>query len=176
MVSIFQGHAQNCYIIPGREIPNWFEEVNICDTFVAPRWYSNMRPVLIKKVKLQVPLVGDNPRGIVLCVLFLPTVHQHRYPVDRFIDVAGCLMSYSTYGRGDQIWFKFMSKDLGELTSCYNLSEYGNVELHHLLLRKIHFYLPETTDRSIDKNGFHQVDLEIETHGLELEKIGFRVV
>ena len=176
MVCIFQGQTQKSYIIPGREIPKWFEEVNKWDTLVDPRRYSNMIPVAIKKVKLQLPLVGDDRRRVVLCVLFLPIERHHRHQLDRLINVDGCLMSYSTYGRGDEIWLKFTSESLGEVTCTYCLSEYGKVESHHLWLGEIQFYLPETPGCSIGKNGFHQVELEIETQGMVVEKIGFRVL
>ena len=48
------------------------------------------------------------------------------------------------------------------------------VESHHLLLH--HYRLLKTPGRSIDKKGFHQVELEIKKEGLEVEKIGFCVV
>ena len=69
MVCIFQGQSskqlEKCYIIPGREISKWLEKVNICDSSVT-----------VKKVKIQLPGSGsgcDEWRGIVLCVVFLPT-------------------------------------------------------------------------------------------------------
>lgn len=43
MVCIFQVQSSQLiakdYVIPGREIPKWFEKVNICDTSVFP-YYS----------------------------------------------------------------------------------------------------------------------------------------
>ena len=79
MVCIFQGQSgkqfEKCYIIPGREIPKWFEKVNICDTKVGPDYK-------IKKLKIQLPGSGsgcDEWWGIVLCVVFLPPDLHHRY-------------------------------------------------------------------------------------------------
>ena len=168
----FQGHRSQQFeigcIIPGREIPKWLEKVNICDASVTPRWYSNMRPVTIKKVKIQLPGSGsgcDEWRRIVLCVVFLPTDLHHRY---RHIIVMSGGEYVSDYGLGDYAgtWPVFTSV-------------YGKVESHHLWLHSVskhNFRLPKTPGRSIDKKGFHQVELEIETEGLEVEKIGFRVV
>ena len=115
MVCIFQGQSskqlEKCYIIPGREIPKWLEKVNICDSSITPRWYSNMRPVTIKKVKIQLPGSGsgcDEWRGIVLCVVFLPTDLHHRY---RHIIVMSGGEYVSDYGLGDYAgtWSVFTS-------------------------------------------------------------------
>ena len=175
MVCVFQGYPLMFYIIPGREIPKWFEEMKICYTLPSSQW-CNQSPVTVIKVKLQLPLVGDNPRGVVFCLLFLPTKRDDKYKRRRIIDMNGCPMSSSLSRYEDSIWFFFLSENVGELTCGYYLSEYGEVESHHLWLGKLSFYLPETPGCSIDKNGFHQVELEIDTQGMQVEKMGFRVV
>ena len=85
LVCIFQVQSskqfEKCYIIPGREIPKWFEKVNKCDTSVVPRYYFGPWWTY-KKVKIQLPGSGsgsgcDGWRGIVLCVVFLPTERHH---------------------------------------------------------------------------------------------------
>ena len=156
MVCIFQGQSgkkyEKSYIIPGREIPKWFEKVNICGTSVGPRYKT-------KKVKIQLPGSGSGCgewRGIVLCIVFLPSELHHRYEQ----------VSYEIIVNGRQTW--------PGLTSGY-----GKVQSHHLWLHSVSknlFSLPNTPGCSIDKKGFHQVELEIQTRGLEVEKIGFRVV
>ena len=176
MVCIFQGHTSKYYVIPGREIPKWFEELNICYTLVDRRWDFDMKHISILKVKLQLPLVGDNPRGIALCLIFLPDNRNDEFERDHVISVDGLEISSSSYLSGGQNWLRFKSEGLGVSTSSYCLSDYSKVESHHLWLGKIPYYLPETPGCSIDKNGFHQVELEISTEGLQVEKIGFRVV
>ena len=174
MVCIFQGQSgkqfEKCYIIPGREILKWFEKVNICDTKVGPDYK-------IKKVKIQLPGSGsgfDEWRGIVLCVLFLPTephhiiVNGYQMRQHGHITVNGCQMSNNfRLGLYPRTWADFTSK-------------YGKVESHHLWLHSVsknNFCLPKPPGCSIDKKGFHQVELEIVTGGfLEVEKIGFCVV
>ena len=173
MVCIFQGQSsqqfEKCYIIPGREIPKWFEKVNICDTSVVPLYDREPTTYkIIKKVKIQLPGSGcDEWRGIALCVVFLPTKrhHRHRDQQETYIGVDGCQMIYPTF-KQYTTWLHFTS-------------EYGKVESHHLWLHSVsknHFRLPKTPGCSIDKKGFHKVELEIETQGLEVEKIGFCVV
>ena len=159
MVCIFQGQSSNhfdkCYCIPGREIPSWLEKVNICDTKVDK----------IYKVKIQLPGSGsgfDEWRGIVLCVVFLPT-ERHLDPQLQYIGVDGLVPQH--YGP--------------VVTYPKFRSEYGKVESHHLWLHSVSkhcFCLPNTPGCSIDKKGFHQVELEIKACRLEVEKIGFRVV
>ncbi|KAK9984835.1 hypothetical protein SO802_034360 [Lithocarpus litseifolius] len=161
--NMFQGQEFiKCYIIPGREIPKWFEKVNICDTSVGPCYKT-------KKVKIQLPGSRsgcDEWRGIVLCVVFLPSERHHRYQQNHHIRVNGCQMRCFDFEPYPDTWLNFTS-------------EYGKVESHHLWLQSVsknNFRLPKTLGRSIDKKGFHQVELEIQTRGLEVEKIGFRVV
>ena len=107
MVCIFQGQSgkqfQKCYIIPGREIPKWFEKVNICDTSVVSCFKT-------KKVKIQLPGSGSW-WGIVLCVVFLPGQLSRFTMTDR-IRVNGCDGVAET-------WLK-------------SASEYGKVDSHHL--------------------------------------------
>ena len=168
MVCIFQGQSgkqfEKWYIIPGREIPKSFEKVNICDTSVFNCSERN-------EVKIQLPLPGsgsgfDEWWGIVLCVVFLPTECHQVLLQRRQITVGGLVLSYLPLYR----------IPLG-ITS-----EYGKVESHHLWLCSFSkLYLPrnrlaKTPGCSIDKNGFHQVELKINAWGLEVEKIGFRVV
>ena len=174
LVCIFQVQSgkqfEKCYIIPGREIPKWFEKVNICDTSVVPRYHLGPgRTYKIKKVKIQLPGSGsgsgsgsgcDGWRGIVLCVVFLPTERHHGH-----IRLNGCRMG-GCYSKYASTWAEFTS-------------EYGKVESHHLWLHSVpknDFRLPKTPGCSIDKKGFHQVELEIATEGVEVEKIGFRAV
>ncbi|XP_030948225.1 TMV resistance protein N-like [Quercus lobata] len=165
--NMFQGHRSHqfeiCCIIPGREIPKWFEK---CDTSVD---YENYKR---NTVKIQLPGSGsgcDEWRGIVLCVGFLPIERQPRY----------------RYRLGDGRYYPHH----GIVVYCENCSPYctypefssvyGEVESHHLWLHsmsKNEFRLPKTPGRSIDKKGYHQVVLVIESWGLEVEKIGFRVV
>ncbi|XP_075641491.1 disease resistance protein Roq1-like [Castanea sativa] len=165
--NMFQGQSRKSYIIPGREIPKWFEKVNICDTSVVTR--HNIWTYKIKKVKIQLPGSGsgcDEWRGIVLCVVFIPTERHHRSQQNHHIIVKGCQMSGFSFGEFPQTWPLFTP-------------EYGKVDSHHLWLHTVsknNFSLPKTPGRSVDKKGFHQVELEIETEGLEVEKIGFRVV
>ena len=95
-----------------------------------------------------------------MCVVFLPTERHHGH-----IRLNGCRMG-GCYSKYASTWAEFTS-------------EYGKVESHHLWLHSVpknDFRLPKTPGCSIDKKGFHQVELEIETEGLEVEKIGFRVV
>ena len=176
MACIFQGQSskqfEKCYFIPGREIPNWLEKVNICDTKVDPVYK-------IYKVKIQLPGSGcDEWSGIVLCVVFLPTERgQHDYGFGE--DGCETISSPTCAIRvgGPQVCV-YNVLPLLETSFGFN-SEYGQVESHHLWLHsmsKIHFCLPKTPGCSIDKNGFRQVELEISTLGLEVEKFGFRVV
>ena len=117
-------------------------------------------------MKIQLPRSGfgcDEWRGIVLCVVFLPTECHHRYEREHQIRVN---TEMSWLHRQIYREFKFTP-------------EYGKVDSHHFWLRSLSkrmFDLRETPGRSIDKKGFHQVELEIETLGLEVEKIGFCVV
>ena len=118
LVCIFQVQSskqfEKCYIIPGREIPKWFEKVNTCDTSDVPNYLGTGSTNKIKKVKIQFPGSGcDGWRGIVLCVVFLPTERGH-------IRLIGCRMGgcYSQYA---STWAEFTS-------------EYGKVESHHLWL------------------------------------------
>ena len=174
----FQGQSSQefeiCCIIPGREIPKWFEKVNICDTSVDDENYKT------KKVKIQLPGSGsgcDEWRGIVLCVVFLPPERHHRYQLEN---------RYHYYSGGDPRYRRPNYSIRVLLVNYYRCftepeftSEYGEVESHHLWLHSLSknkFCLPKTPGRSIDKKGFHQVELEIQSHGLEVEKIGFRVV
>ena len=165
MVCIFQGQSgkqfEKCYIIPGWEIPKWFEKVNICDTKVGLDYFGPGTSKT-KKVKIQLPGSGcDEWRGIVLCFLFLPTERHCG-----FIRVSRCQNNFGHEEYANTIAAMFPS-------------EYGKVESHHLCLQSVsknNFHLPKTPGRSIDKNGFHQVELEIQTEGLVVEKIGFRVV
>ena len=188
----FQGQSSHqfeiCCIIPGREIPKWFDEVNICDTKVETSMYETYKT---KKVKIQLPGSGsgcDEWRGIVLCVVFLPPERHHRYQLDHRYQYHYCHPL-------DQRYANHYNKHLGhtimvklEIGSryhycCYTVpeltSEYGEVESHHLWVRSLSknkFRLPKTPGRSIDKKGFHQVELEIVAKRFEVEKIGFRVV
>ena len=178
-----------CCIIPGREIPKWFDKENICDTSVHtyyPGWWYSYNA---KKVKIQLPGSGcDEWRGIVLCVVFSPPKLPHRDELDN-------RYHYHERQSDDQNLDVYFFRHLGhtirvklEIGSRYHYmcytdpeftSEYGEVESHHLWLHtlsKKEFCLPETAGRSIDKKGFHQVELEIQTKRLEVEKIGFRVV
>ena len=172
MVCIFQGLSGTqrmlSYIIPGWEIPKWFEKVSICDTLVAYSYrLGPARTYKIIKVKIQLPwsvLGFDEWWGVVLCVVFLPT-ERHVDTLDPFIAVRGlvCLDDFQNAETHPDCW-----------------SEYGKVELHHLWLltvSKHRFHLPKTPGCSIDKKGFHQVELKIlATQGLEVEKIGFSVI
>ena len=174
MVCIFQGRGgkqfEICYIIPGREIPKWFENVNICDASVFPCYYCYYmgpgRPYKIQKVKIQLPGSGsgfDGCRGIVLCLVFLPT-ERHLDPQGLHIGVDG-LVSLHPF--------------LSAVSHPEFNSKYGKVESHHLWmhsLSKHNFRFPKTPGCSIDKKGFHEVEFEIVTSGLEVEKIGFRVI
>ena len=189
----FQGKSSHqfeiCCIIPGREIPKWFDKVNICDTSVVTDYPGPFGTYNAKKVKIQLPGSGcDEWRGIVLCVVFSPPKLPHRYQLDS-------RYQYHTYQSYDQKFSDHYNRHLGHSIivlsetgsgyqySCYTdpefTSEYGEVESHHLWLHtlsKKQFCLPKTAGRSIDKKGFHQVELEIQTTRLEVEKIGFRVV
>ena len=169
MVCIFQGQSgrqyERCYIIPGREIPKWFEKVNLGDTLVVPCRWGRGRAARCQRVKIQLPGSGsgfDEWRGIVLCVVFLPTGPLD--PGDSQIDVHGLVgLDFFQY--------------IGSFLNC--MSKYGKVESHHLWmhsLSKHNFRFPKTPGCSIDKKGFHQVEFEIVTSGLEVEKIGFRVI
>ena len=163
MVCIFQGQSsqqiEKCYIIPGREIPKWFEKVNICDIIVG----GPHSKIKIVKIQLPVSVSGfDEWRGIVLCVVFLPS-ERYRSHGHHYINVTG----------------KFPAERGRTNISLQLTSGYGKVESHHLWLRSVsknEFCFRETPGRSIDKNGFHQVVLEITTSSVEVEKIGFRVV
>ncbi|KAK9984839.1 hypothetical protein SO802_034364 [Lithocarpus litseifolius] len=174
--NVFEGQSsqqfEKCYIIPGREIPKWFEEVNICDTSVVSRYVPGScenRTFKIKKVKIQLPGSGsgcDESRGFVLCVVFLPERHYRHSDYGYCFRVSGCRMG------------GFSSRQCAETRPDFT-SEYGKVESHHLWLRSVsqkQFDLPKTPGCFIDKKGFHQVELEIATLGLEVERIGFRVV
>ena len=161
-----------CCIIPGREIPKWFEKVNICGTSVETDGPGSGNTYNVKKVKIQLPGSGcDEWRGIVLCVVFLPIKLHRRYKPLDYRDQRN---------RKIRVRYEF---GLSYQYRCYSFpeytSEYGDVESHHLWLHSLtkdDICLPETPGRSIDNNGFRQVWLEIQTQGLEVEKIGFRVV
>ena len=148
--------------------------MNICDTKVGTDYMEENYK--IKKVKIQLPGSGsgcDEWRGFVLCVVFLPIGHQPRYRYQHDDD---------RYHVEHGIRVKYV-KGLGKYYGCYTWPEfssvYGEVESHHLWLHSLSknkFCLPKTPGRSIDKKGFHQVGLEIQTKRLEVEKIGFCVV
>ena len=173
----FQGHRSQRFeigcIIPGREIPKWFEKVNICDTSVV-------NGCKMKKGKIQLPGC-DELRGIVLCVVFLPPERHHRYDLDhRYRYPCRDDLVHGYGGRGHTIGVTSVN-DICRYTAIEFSSEYGEVKSHHLWLYSVSknkFCLPKTPGRSIDKKGFHQVELEIytSTNGLEVEKIGFCVV
>ena len=188
-----QGHRSQQFeigcIIPGREIPKWFEKVNICDTSVVADEKVIGHTYNAKGVKIQLPGSGcDEWRGIVLCVVFLPPERLHRYQLDHRYQYHYYL-HYDRRYRGhyyDHLghtirvkleigsWYHYRCYTVPEFTS-----EYGEVESHHLWLHSLsknEFCLPKTPGHSIDKKGFHQVELEIQTKRLEVEKIGFRVV
>ena len=169
MVCIFQGQSskqfEKCYIIPGREIPKWFEKVNVCDTSVVLLFEGEPTTYKTMKVKIQLPGSGcDQWRGIVLCVVFLPTKRhpRQRDPQYSCIRVGGCQMISPRH-----------------MTVLKFSSEHVKVESHHLWLHSVsknHFRLPQAPGCSIDKKGFHNVELEIGAEGLEVEEIGFCVV
>ena len=176
MVCIFQGQSskqfEKSYFIPGREIPNWLEKVNICGTEDGP---------VYKKYKVKIQLPGsecDEWSGIVLCVVFFPTESmQDDYGSGEDICTVIRTLSCPIMVGGLQVYDNGVKVVQGTRVG-YN-SEYGKVESHHLWLQslsKINFCLPKNPGCYIDKKGFHQVELEIETGGLEVEKIGFRVV
>ena len=115
-------------------------------------------------MKIQLPGSGsgcDEWRGIVFCLVFLP--------------IGTCQQTFKAFrpreGKYGYILF---------VRSCSGFrSEYGKVELHHLWLLSMsrdRLCLPKTPGCSIDKKEYHQVDLEIETVGMEVEKVGFCVV
>lgn len=135
-----------------------------------------------KKVKIQLPGSWsgcDEWWGIVWCVVFLPAKRHHRYKVGNSIVVDGLQVTYSNHRYGQyQVRLKIMSENWGSWSFKYDI-EYGKVESHHLWLRsmsKEHLPRPKTPGCSIDKKGFHQVEIEIQTMGLEVEEIGFRVI
>ena len=140
--------------------------MNTCDTSDVPNYLGPGRTFKKKKVKIQLPGSGsgfDEWRGIVLCVVFLPT-ERNLCQRGNYIAVTG--LFGSNCGPYAQTCPKFMS-------------EYGKVESHHLWLHSVSkhlFRLPKTPGCSIDKKGFHQVELEIKADRWEVEKIGFRVV
>ncbi|XP_030949446.1 uncharacterized protein LOC115973330 [Quercus lobata] len=147
---MFQGQSSQQvpkgYIIPGREIPKWFEKANISDTLVASRYYSSVGPTIIKKVKIQLPGSGsgsgcDEWWGIVLCFVFKPTEERnHDYQLDYLFEVDECLMTYYAFGLGDPTFFiKIMAEYGGEWSRTYYTSEYVKVESHHLWLHSLDF-------------------------------------
>ena len=174
MVCIFQGQSgkqfEKSYIIPGKEIPKWFEEVNICHTILPIRQK-------MKKVKIQLPGSGcDEWRGIVLCVVFLPTEPHHRYQRDYrgSIFVTGPDFFDGVYASDSDFFDGVYASD-----SFAFPFEYGEVETHHLWLHSVsknRFCRPKTPGSSVDKKGFHQVELGIYPGSLKVEKIGFLVV
>ncbi|XP_030949687.1 TMV resistance protein N-like [Quercus lobata] len=181
----FQGQSSQQvpkgYIIPGREIPKWFEKANISDTLVASRCYSSVGPTIIKKVKIQLPGSGsgsgcDEWWGIVLCIVFKPTEERnHDYQLDYLFEVDECLMTYYAFGLGDPTFFiKITAEYGGEWSRTYYMSEYVKVESHHLWLHSLSKECLLPTE--IDNKRFHEVELEIETGRMEVEKIGLRVV
>ena len=110
-VCMFQGPSgklmEGLYnIIPGREFPKWFEKVNICRSYVVTppsRFTLHSKPFKTKKVKIQLPGSGsgcDGWRGIVLCVLFLPS-ERCQYSINEIevdsIKVDGCQMSEKAF-------------------------------------------------------------------------------
>ena len=188
----FQGkrchRSEICCIIPGREIPKWFEKVNIyhtsvlADESVIGRYKGHTYNA--KRVKIQLPGSGcDEWRGIVLCVVFSPPKLPHRYQLDHRFQYY-----HHRNGRYKDHYYDHLDHTIRvkiEFGSSWCdtkpefTSEYGEVESHHLWLHSLSknkFCLPKTPGRSIDKKGFHQVGLEIQTKRLEVEKIGFRVV
>ena len=177
-VCMFQGPSgklmEGLYnIIPGREFPKWFEKVNICRSYVVTppsRFTLHSKPFKTKKVKIQLPGSGsgcDGWRGIVLCVLFLPS-ERCQYSINEIevdsIKVDGCQMSEKAF-LGNRFW----------RGTCFNAraQEYGKVESHHIWLYSTS---SKTLGCSVDEKRFHQVELKIASQGLEVEQIGFRVV
>ena len=161
MVCIFQGQSgkqyEKCYILPGREIPKWFEKAILGDTLVVPSPLGRGMATRYHEVKIQLPGSGsgfDEWRGIVLCVVFLPT--EPLDPHDSCISVHG-LVGLNVFQLPGS-FLDFMSK-------------YGKLESHHLWLHSVsksHLCLPKTPGCSIE--------LDIGTRGLEVEKVGFCVI
>ena len=80
--------------------------MNICDSYVVTRpsrFTLHSKPFKTKKVKIQLPGSGsgcDGWRGIVLCVLFLPS-ERCQYSINEIevdsIKVDGCQMSEKAF-------------------------------------------------------------------------------
>ena len=148
---------------------------------LASRCYSSVGPTIIKKVKIQLPGSGsglgcDEWWGIVLCIVFKPTEERnHDYQLDYLFEVDECLMTYYAFGLGDPTFFiKITAEYGGEWSRTYYTSEYVKVESHHLWLHSLSKECLLPTE--IDNKRFHEVELEIETGRMEVEKIGLRVV
>ena len=178
MLCIFQGQSGklplSC-IIPGREIPTWFKEVNICEELRSVVIYDsfgiclshppNMNQIFkTKEVNVQVPFhTCDERIGIVLCVVFVPSKH-HQYPFRIKID---SIESNGLMSLGSILPFDFIIEE-----------KYGKLESHHLwfvYLSNVHSYM-RTPCSSIDEKGFHEVEIKIATRSLEVEKIGVHLV
>ena len=142
-------------IIPGREIPKWFDKVNICDTSVDTDYPLSLDTYNAKKVKIQLPGSGcDEWWGIVLCVVFSPPKRHHRYQLDNRYQYHTDL-SYDK--KFSDHYYRHLDHsirvklEIGSLHHymCYTFpeftSEYGEVESHHLWLHtlsKKEFCLP----------------------------------
>ena len=138
------------YVLPGKEIPNGFEKANIRDSSVlaSPSFHRGDY-----SVNMQLPRSGfDELRAILLCVVFVPWEHYNHLPV---IEI-----------KSNKVWFQRIG------------SEYGKIESHHLALslHYLNFFDLETPGWSIDEKGFHEVEFTIATRGVEVEKVGFRLL
>ncbi|XP_030971320.1 TMV resistance protein N-like isoform X2 [Quercus lobata] len=139
-------------IIPGSEILEWFNH-----------------EIMGHKVNLQVPCGFDELMGIALCVVFERN-EPHQYPRDCQLS---CLLNVNGCQIKNPEVFKFTEK-------------YGKVESHHLwLLYLSSCYLSCYRDSGsdwnkacsqTDANGFYQLNIEISSWNLKVEKIGFSLL
>ena len=143
-------------IIPGSEIPKWFRHERFSNESTGHR------------VNIQVPsYYGCDGWGIAICVVFIPNeCHPYSRMLKCSFGVNGCEVASE---------------------ARYTFSEkYGKVESHHLwLLYCSHDYLSnnpfsylncEEALSQINAKGFGQLEIEISTLNLQVEKVGVRLV
>ncbi|KAM4085496.1 hypothetical protein ACJW30_10G032400 [Castanea mollissima] len=139
------------YILPGKEIPNGFEEANIRDSSIVAFPSFHRRDY---SVNIQLPRSGfDELRAILLCVVLVPCEH-YNHPYKITIEIKSIKV--------DGIWYK----------------RFASIESHHLALslHYLNFFDLENPGWSIDEKGFHEVEFTIATRYVEVETVGFRLL